>query len=97
MCVGDRRNFVLHSYKLLPEFAAFSKERDGWNPFRYSPGLAVMQLEISMKPVCRQWDSLNIYRVSQEERSVFWKVIVSVILSKKIVYVHVSYSERFPR
>jgi hypothetical protein len=34
--------------------------------------------------------------VSQEERSIFWEVIVSVILSK-IVYVHVSYSERFPR
>jgi hypothetical protein len=29
--------------------------------------------------------------------SIFWEVIVSVILSKKSVYVHVSYSERFPR
>jgi hypothetical protein len=35
------------------------------------------------------------YRVPQEERSIFWQVIVSVILSKKL-YVHVSYSERFP-
>ena len=26
----------------------------------------------------------NIYRVSQEERSIFWKVIVSVILSKNV-------------
>jgi hypothetical protein len=34
-------------------------------------------------------------RVSQEERSIFWEVIVSVILSKKSVYVHVSYSELF--
>jgi hypothetical protein len=34
--------------------------------------------------------------VSQKERSVFCEVIVSVILSKKSVYVHVSYSERFP-
>jgi hypothetical protein len=39
--------------------------------------------------------SAVIYRVSQEERSIFWEVTVSVILSS--VYVHVSYSERFPR
>jgi hypothetical protein len=26
----------------------------------------------------------SIYRVSQEERSIFWEVIVSVILSKKL-------------
>jgi hypothetical protein len=39
-----------------------------------------------------------IYRVSEEERSLFWEVIVSVILSKqKSVYVHVSCSERFLR
>ena len=38
-----------------------------------------------------------IYRMSQEERSIFWEVIVSVILSKKPLYEHVSYSERFPR
>jgi hypothetical protein len=37
-----------------------------------------------------------IYRESREEWSVFWEVTVSVILSKK-VYVHVSYSKRFPR
>jgi hypothetical protein len=36
------------------------------------------------------------YRMSQEERSIFWEVIVSVILSIN-VYVYVSYSERFPR
>jgi hypothetical protein len=35
--------------------------------------------------------------MSQEERSVLWEAIVSVILSEKSVYVHVSYSERFPR
>jgi hypothetical protein len=36
--------------------------------------------------------------MSQEERSVFWEGIVSAILSKKKgVYVHVFYSERFPR
>jgi len=27
-----------------------------------------------------------IYRVSQEERSIFWEVIVSVILSKNFIY-----------
>jgi hypothetical protein len=38
-----------------------------------------------------------IYKVSQEERSIFWEDIVSVILSKKnCVCIHVSYSERFP-
>jgi hypothetical protein len=37
-----------------------------------------------------------LHRMSQEERSAFWKVIILVILSKK-VYVHVSYSEQFPR
>jgi hypothetical protein len=29
----------------------------------------------------------NLYRVSQEERSVFWEVVISVILSKR-VYVY---------
>jgi hypothetical protein len=38
----------------------------------------------------------GIYRLPQEERSIFWEVIVTVILSK-IVYIHVSYFERFPR
>jgi hypothetical protein len=33
----------------------------------------------------------------REGRSIFWEVIVSVILSKKTLYEHVSYSERFPR
>jgi hypothetical protein len=37
-----------------------------------------------------------LYRVSQEGRSIFWEVIVSVILSET-VYMHMSYSERFPR
>jgi hypothetical protein len=36
-----------------------------------------------------------LYRVYQEERSTFWEGIVSVILSKTSVYVHVSYFERF--
>jgi hypothetical protein len=40
---------------------------------------------------------VSIYRMSHEERSIFWEVTVSVILSKKSVYVHVSYSEQFPR
>jgi hypothetical protein len=35
--------------------------------------------------------------MAQGERSIFWEAIVSVILSKKCVYVHVTYSERFPR
>jgi hypothetical protein len=39
--------------------------------------------------------SFYIYRMSQDERSISWEVIVSVILSKKSVYVDVSYSERF--
>jgi hypothetical protein len=38
----------------------------------------------------------SIYRVSQKEKSVFLKVIISAILSKN-VYIHVSSSERFPR
>jgi hypothetical protein len=38
-----------------------------------------------------------LYRVSQKERSIYWEVIVSVILSKNNVYVRVSYSEPFPR
>jgi hypothetical protein len=37
------------------------------------------------------------YSKSQEERSIFREVIVSVILSKKYVYVHVPYSECFSR
>jgi hypothetical protein len=32
--------------------------------------------------------SIELYRVSQEERSIFWEVIVSVILSKKYKYVY---------
>jgi hypothetical protein len=38
-----------------------------------------------------------VYAVSQEESSVLWEVIISVILSDESVYVHVSYSERFLR
>jgi Leu/Phe-tRNA-protein transferase len=37
----------------------------------------------------------GIYRMFQEERSIFWDVTISVILSS--VFVHLSYSERFPR
>jgi hypothetical protein len=37
--------------------------------------------------------NIIVYRVSQEERPVFWEVIVSVIINKS-VHVHVSYSER---
>jgi hypothetical protein len=33
---------------------------------------------------------------SQEERSIFWEIIVLAI-QKKSLYEHVSYSERFPR
>jgi hypothetical protein len=39
----------------------------------------------------------SIHRMSQEQRSIFREVIGSVSLSKQSVYVHVSYSERFPR
>jgi hypothetical protein len=39
----------------------------------------------------------HIYRVSQEERSIFLEVTVSVILSKKKVYMYMCpNSERFP-
>jgi hypothetical protein len=38
----------------------------------------------------------EMYRVSQEERSIFWEVILSLILRKKCIYKHVSYTERFP-
>jgi hypothetical protein len=38
----------------------------------------------------------RLYTMSQEDRSIFWEVIVSVIL-RKTVYVIVSYYERFPR
>jgi hypothetical protein len=59
-------------------------------------------LQISRDCLCKYiiYLSLNIsmlYGVSQEEMSIFWEVIVSVILRKNTVYVHVSYSERFPR
>jgi hypothetical protein len=39
---------------------------------------------------------LTVYRVPQEEWSIFWEVIVSVILRKR-VYMYISYSEQFPR
>jgi hypothetical protein len=35
--------------------------------------------------------------MSQEYKSIFWVVIESVILSKKCVYMHMSYSEPFPK
>ena len=40
---------------------------------------------------------LDLYRVSQEEMSIFCEVIVELILNKNSVYVHMSYCERFPR
>jgi hypothetical protein len=39
---------------------------------------------------------IRIYRMSQEERSYFWEVTASAILSKK-VYIYVSYSKWFLR
>ena len=38
-------------------------------------------------PCCRRLvsgNAENVYRMSQEERSIFWKVIVSIILSRKL-------------
>jgi len=32
----------------------------------------------------KSFNKSKLYRVSQEERSIFWEVIVSVILSKKL-------------
>lgn len=37
--------------------------------------------------------SAGLYRVIQEERSVFWEVLVSVIVRRKSLYEHVSSSE----
>jgi hypothetical protein len=50
-----------------------------------------------VQPLLQFQSNKCIYRVSQEERTIFWEVIVSLILSKKTLYEHVSYSERFPR
>jgi hypothetical protein len=36
----------------------------------------------------------HLHKLSHEDRSIFWEVMVSAILSKKV---HVSYSERFAR
>jgi hypothetical protein len=36
-------------------------------------------------------------QVSQEEKSVFWEVIVSAILSNNMSNIHVPFSERFQR
>jgi hypothetical protein len=36
-----------------------------------------------------------LYRMPQEDRSIFWEVIISDILEKSVL-VHVSSSERFP-
>jgi hypothetical protein len=52
------------------------------------------QLEIFLSP--RQ-NIAWLYRVPQDERSIFWEVIVSVILRKKTLYEHVYYSKRFLR
>jgi hypothetical protein len=56
-----------------------------------------IRLSLTTKNKRGPWIGFFVYRVYQEERSVFWEVIVSVVLSKKKVYIHVSYSERFPR
>ena len=46
----------------------------------------------------RAVESARLYRVVQEETSVFWEVIVSVIFKKKKgSYEHVSNSEWLPR
>jgi len=43
------------------------------------------------------YDLHNIHRVIQEEGSIFWDVIISVIERKISSYEHVSNSERVPR
>jgi hypothetical protein len=45
---------------------------------------------------CSKMNILYTYTASHEERSVFWEVIGSAIISKK-VYMYVSYSKRFLR
>jgi hypothetical protein len=47
--------------------------------------------------ILRVFNLSPLYRVSEEERLIFWQVTVSVILSKTTMNVQVSYSERFPR
>jgi hypothetical protein len=42
------------------------------------------------------WKKYHLYRMSQEERSIFWEITVSVILREK-VYVQVSYTGRVAR
>jgi hypothetical protein len=50
------------------------KDRYGWKS-KYNRILLVKISNIDLK---------NLYRVSQEGRSIFWEVIVSVTLSKKV-------------
>jgi hypothetical protein len=57
--------------------------------------LTALNIEIMVVWNVTPWS--HIYRMPQEERSIFWEVTVSAILSEKSAYVHVSYSERFPR
>jgi predicted membrane protein len=47
---------------------------------------------VELWPYC----AVILYRVSQEEKSIFWEVIESIILSRN-VHVHASYFEGFPR
>jgi hypothetical protein len=56
---------------------------------RYPPCYMKTRMIVSMIPTT--------LRMSQEERSIFWEVIVSVILSRNMYMYMCSYSERFPR
>jgi hypothetical protein len=50
----------------------------------------ILTIEVIVCPSC-------IYRVSQEDRSIFWEVIVSAIISNNVSNINVLFSKRFPR
>jgi hypothetical protein len=53
-------------------------------------------MDVDANEIWQMEKILKIYRMFQEERSILWEIRVSAIVIKK-TYVHVSYSERFPR
>ena len=78
------------------------------NPGPHTEKLAITHSHYSVTLIVDTWLSrggwwilvtcgLDLYRVSQEEMSIFCEVIVELILNKNSVYVHMSYCERFPR
>jgi hypothetical protein len=92
--------YVIH--ELRPAIRSRARERQVARlaALRRIPANVIMSSHRYISVSCvRSGDILTMsYRVSQEEMSIFWEVIVLVILSKQLyAYVHVSYSEWFPR